>query len=117
MSSPPNTESFDKRELEQVESENEDVDLSRSATVNNYHGLSAKIITVYAVCYFVMTCSVPFADQPSVSESDCLCSIAEPGWCSRGMYLPHSEFASLLATRQKLLGGNYFTHDMLIIPT
>jgi hypothetical protein len=55
MHSQPDTESGDKRELEVVESENEQInqDLDRIATINinNYHGLNAKIILVYAVCY------------------------------------------------------------------
>jgi hypothetical protein len=53
MHSQPDSESGEKRELDLVESENEqiDQDLDRIATVNiNYHGLSAKIILVYAVC-------------------------------------------------------------------
>ena len=60
MHSQPDTESGDKRELELVESENEQVDqdLDRTATVNinNYHGLSAKIILVYAVCSSAILC-------------------------------------------------------------
>ncbi|KAE9363866.1 MFS general substrate transporter [Stipitochalara longipes BDJ] len=52
MHSQPDTESGDKRELELVESENEQFsqDLDRIATVNvnNYHGLNAKIVLVYA---------------------------------------------------------------------
>jgi hypothetical protein len=54
MHSQPDSESGEKRELDLVESENEqiDQDLDRIATVNinNYHGLSAKIILVYTVC-------------------------------------------------------------------
>jgi hypothetical protein len=53
----PDTESGEKKYFEQVESENErvDQDLDGTATVNvnNYHGLNAKIILVYAVCFSV----------------------------------------------------------------
>jgi hypothetical protein len=54
MHSKQDTDSGEKRQVEQVESENEpvDQDLDRIATVNvnNYHGLNAKIVLVYAVC-------------------------------------------------------------------
>ena len=59
MHSQPDTESGDKRELDLVESESEQVeqDLDRIATINinNYHGLSAKVILVYAVSFSKLT--------------------------------------------------------------
>ncbi len=90
MHSQPDTESGDKRELEMAESENEqaDQDSGRVATVNvdNYHGLSAKIILVYAVSASKRG-SMRYTDEFSVSKSHCLCSVAEPRWCRCGMYL------------------------------
>lgn len=54
MHSQHDNDSGEKRQIEQVESENEqiDQDLDRIATVNvdNYHGLNAKTVLVYAVC-------------------------------------------------------------------
>jgi hypothetical protein len=58
MHSQHDNDSGEKRQIEQVESEKEhtDQDLDRIATVNvdNYHGLNAKIVLVYAVCSSVI---------------------------------------------------------------
>ena len=58
MHSQHDNDSGEKRQIEQVESEKEhtDQDLDRIATVNvdNYHGLNAKTVLVYAVCSSVI---------------------------------------------------------------